>query len=404
MATNRARNTAEQLTDTARGPQLVEEGNAFRQLSGLATKPRNDAAESYDAIVIGAGQAGLAVGYFLQKRGLKFLILDGNARIGDSWRKRWDSLRLFSPAALDGLPGKPFPAARDYFPTKDEMGDYLESYAQHFALPVRMGMKVERVSKQDGRYFVEAGGQRFCAAHVVVAMGGYQRPNVPELAQQLDPAITQFHSSLYKNPSQLKPGPVLLVGGGNSGAELGAELSKTHKVYMAGRDNGNVPFEVRSWLGRNVLEPMLMRIVFHRILTTSTPIGRKARPHIISKGGPLIRTKASDLAKAGVERTPKVVGVQNGQPVLEDGRTLEVTNVIWCTGYHPSHDWIDLPVFDEDHRPKHDRGVVQGEEGLYFVGLPFLYAMSSAMIHGVARDAEHVVKAIGKRHNAAAKA
>jgi len=217
------------------------------------------------------------------------------------------------------------------------------------------------------------------------------------MAQQLDPAITQLHSSLYKNPSQLKPGPVLLVGGGNSGAELGAELSKTHKVYMAGRDNGSVPFEIRSWLGRNVLVRLLMRIVFHRILTMSTPIGRKVQPIIVSKGGPLIRTKNSDLAKVGVERTGKVTSVQNGLPVLEDGRVLEVTNVIWCTGYHPSHDWLDLPVFDAENRPKHDRGVAHGEEGLYFVGLPFLYAMSSAMIHGVSRDAEHVVKVLGKR-------
>ena len=397
MAKNQARsNAAQQLEPT--GPQLVEEGNAFRQLGGLsAPKPRTAAAERYDVVVIGAGQAGLSVGYYLKKRGLSFVLLEGNERVGDSWRKRWDSLRLFSPAALDGLVGMPYPAARDYFPTKDEMADYLESYAQHFALPVRCDMQVERVSKHDGRYLVEAGGQRFEAAHVVVAMGGYQKPLTPALASELDPAITQLHSSAYRNPSQLKPGPVLLVGAGNSGSELAVEIGKTHKVYMAGRETGYVPFDIRKWLGRNILARLLMRIVFHRVLTTSTPMGRKARPHIISKGGPLVRIKAADLAAVGVERTPRVASVQDGRPVLEDGRALEVGNVIWCTGYHPGFSWIDLPVFDEQHQPRHDRGVVSSEEGLYFVGLPFLYAMSSAMVHGVGRDAEHVVKAIGGR-------
>jgi putative flavoprotein involved in K+ transport len=402
MAKNHARsNAAQQLEPT--GPQLVEEGNAFRQLGGLsATKPRSEAAERFDVVVIGAGQAGLSVGYYLKKLGVRFVMLEGNERVGDSWRKRWDSLRLFSPAAMDGLAGMPYPAARDYFPTKDEMADYLQAYAQHFALPVRCGLEVERLSKQGGRYLVEAGGQRFEAPHVVVAMGGYQKPLTPALASELDPAITQLHSSDYRNPSQLKPGPVLLVGAGNSGSEIAVELGRTHKVFMAGRETGYVPFDIRKWLGRNILEPMLMRIVFHRVLTTGTPIGRKARPHIISKGGPLVRIKAADLAAVGVERASRVVSVQGGRPVLEDGRVLDVSNVVWCTGYHPGFRWIDLPVFDEQHQPRHERGVASGEEGLYFVGLPFLYAMSSAMVHGVGRDAEHVVKAIGRRRGRSA--
>ena len=384
----------------ARLPQLIEAGNAFRQLSNLPEhSPRVAAAERFDVIVIGAGQAGLSVGYHLARRGLRFVILDGGARIGDSWRKRWDSLRLFTPASLDGLVGMPFPAARDYFPTKDEMADYLEAYAERFALPVRCGMRVQQLTRRDdGLYVVRAGGSEYQASHVVVAMAAYQRPRIPELASALDPTIRQLHSSEYKSPAQLAPGTVLLAGAGNSGSELAVEIGRSHRVIMAGRDTGHVPFNIRGWLGRNVLARLLLRVVFHRLMTLNTPIGRKVRPQVLSKGGPLIRVREADLAAAGVQRAARVVAVRDGKPVLEDGRILEeVSNVVWCSGYHAGFDWIDLPVFGEDGNPRHQRGVVDGEAGLYFVGLPFLYAMSSTMIHGVGRDAEYVVNAISAR-------
>jgi len=385
-------------TTFAGTPQLVEEGQALAQLGRLSPpRPRAATPEQLDVVVIGAGQAGLSVGYYLARRGLRFAILDGNARIGDAWRKRWDSLRLFTPASLDGLVGMPFPGPSDAFPTKDEMADYLEAYAARFALPVRLGVRVERVSKRDGRYLIEAGERCFEAAHVVVAMAAYQQARVPELARELDPAITQLHSSQYRNPSQLKPGPVLLVGAGNSGSELAVEIGRTHRLYMAGRDTGYVPFNIRSWFGRNVAARLLLRIVFHRVLTTSTPMGRKARPGIVSKGGALIRVRSQDLAAVGVERVARVSAVRDGRPVLEDGRVLEVDNVIWCNGYDAGFSWIDLPVFDDRGEPRQVRGVVTDEPGLYFVGLPFLYAMSSTMIHGVGRDAAHVVDAIGAR-------
>jgi putative flavoprotein involved in K+ transport len=281
------------------------------------------------------------------------------------------------------------------------MADYLEAYAARFALPVRCGLKVERVSKRDGRYLIEAGEQRFEAAHVVIAMAVYQKPQVPAFAQELDAAITQLHSSEYRNPSQLHDGPVLLAGADNSGSELAVEIGRTHEVYMAGRETGLVPFEIRAWLGRNVLCRLLLRIVFHRVLTLSTPMGRKARPAILSKGGPLIRIKPKDLQAVGVKRTPRVTGVRDGRPMLEDGRVLDVANVIWCNGYQAGFSWIDLPVFDDGGQPRHERGVVTGETGLYFVGLPFLYAMSSTMIHGVGRDAKHVVRAIAARQSSA---
>jgi putative flavoprotein involved in K+ transport len=419
MAKNNAAADRKPTAQPVLGEQLLEEGAAFMRLhaltpggaAGASSKPVNaytanepatgGAEPPFDVIVIGAGQAGLSVGYHLKRCGLRFVILNGDARVGDSWRKRWDSLRLFTPASLDGLDGMPFPApSSDYFPTKDEMADYLEAYAARFALPVRCNVRVERVSKRDGRYLVQAGALELEAAHVVVAMAGYQQPRVPALAAELDPSIVQLHSSAYRNPSQLKPGALLIAGAGNSGSELAVELGRSHAIYMAGRDTGHVPFRITSWLGRNVLCRLLLRIVFHRLLTVKTPIGRKARPHVISKGGPLIRVRPEALAAAGVERTARVAGVRDGRPLLEDGRALDVANVIWCTGFDPGSAFIDLPVFDADGQPRHQRGVVDGEPGLYFVGLAFLYAMSSTMIHGVGRDAAFIAKTIAARERA----
>ena len=354
--------------------------------------------ERIQTVVIGAGQAGLSVGYHLSRRGLPFVILDAHARVGDSWRTRWDSLRLFTPARFDGLDGMPFPAPGDVFPTKDEMADYLETYAAHFALPVRTGVTVDRLSGEGDRYIVTAGDLGFEAEHVVVAMATYQSRRVPDFAGDLDPSVVQFHSSDYRNPSQLRKGGVLIVGAGNSGAEIGFELARAgHQVWMSGRDTGHIPFRTDGAAARLFLLRFVFRFVFHRLLTIDTPIGRRARPKIISHGGPLIRVKPRDLEAAGVVRVPRTVGVRNGQPEIADGRVLDIANVIWCTGFHLGHSWIRLPVFGEDGEPRQHRGVVPNQPGLYFVGPHFLYAMSSTMIHGVGRDAERVVEVIAAR-------
>ena len=359
--------------------------------------------ERFDVVVIGGGQAGLSVGHYLARQGLSFVILDASARIGDAWRHRWDSLRLFTPAKYDGLAGMPFPAAPDSFPTKDEMADYLEAYAAHFRLPVRSGIRVDRLVREGDAYVVSAGSRRFEAAHVVVAMATYQAPKLPSIGAELSPSILQMHSSEYRNPGQLREGDVLLVGAGNSGSEIAVELSRSRRVWMAGRDTGHVPFRIDGAMAK-LLAPVLFRVVFHRILTTGTPMGRKARQRVMTQGAPLIRVKPKDLAAAGVERVPRVAGARDGLPLLQDGRTLPVGNVIWCTGFHGGFDWIDLPVVDERGEPVHDRGVARNEPGLYFVGLHFLYSFSSTMIHGVARDAEHVANAIAARSPAPAAA
>jgi len=277
------------------------------------------------------------------------------------------------------------------------MADYLESYASHFQLPVRNGVKVDGISRWGGRYIVTAGDRRFEAEHVVVAMATYQSPKTPRFASELDPGIVQLHSRDYRNPQQLREGGVLIAGAGNSGSEIAIEVARTHKTWMSGRDTGHLPYRIGGLAARLFLQRLVFRLVFHRILTVKTPIGRKVRERVLSQGGPLIRVMPADLKAAGVERVPKVSGVRDGVPLLEDGRILDVANVIWCTGFHPGFSWIHLPVLDADGWPKHDSGVADDEPGLYFVGLPFIYAFSSTMVHGVGRDAERIADVIANR-------
>ena len=356
--------------------------------------------ERVETVVVGGGQAGLSVGYHLARRGLPFVILDANERIGDAWRKRWDSLRVFTPARYNGLAGVPFPAPPHSFPTKDEVADYLEAYAARFELPVRTGVMVDGLSKEGDRFVVASGDLRFEAENVVVAMATYQIPRVPPFAQELDPDVVQLHSSEYRNPSQLRDGGVLVVGASDSGAEIALEVASGHPTWMSGRHPGHVPFRIGSVTGRYLGVPLVIGFLFHHVLTINTPIGRKVRPKLLHASGINVRVKPKDIAAAGIERVPRTVGVRDGLPVLEDQRVLQVSNVIWCTGFRPDFSWIDLPVFGEEEEPiepLHQRGIVANEPGLYFVGLSLLYAASSSLLRGVGRDAERVVKAIASR-------
>ena len=356
--------------------------------------------ERVETLVVGGGQAGLAVGYHLAQRGLPFVVLDANERIGDAWRKRWDSLRLFTPARFNALPGMAFPGPGQAFSTKDDVADYLEAYATRFELPVRTGVRVDRLSRNGSRFVVEAGDRILEAANVVVAMASHQVPRVPPFAHELDPGIHQLHSGEYRNPSQLQEGPALVVGVGNSGAEIAIEVVDEHPTWLAGKETGHVPFRIERVPARFVFLPLMFRFIGHRVLTVRTPIGRRMRPKLLSHGAPLVRVKPKDISAAGIERVPRVVGVRDGLPLLEDDRVLEPANVVWCTGFRPDFSWIDLPVFGEDDdpiEPIHHRGIVTEAPGLYFVGLFFLYAMSSGFLPGVGRDAEHVVKEIASR-------
>lgn len=352
------------------------------------------AAEYVNTIVIGAGQAGLSTGYHLARRGVPFVILDAGARVGEVWRQRWDSLRLFTPARYAGLDGMRFEAEPFYFPTKNEFADYLESYAARFALPVRTRVRIERLSRSGERFLLVAGGHRFEADNVIVAMAKYQRRRVPPFASELAPGIRQLHSLEYRTPSQWQDGGVLVVGAGNSGAEIALEAAPDHETWLAGPDTGHVPFRIDGLPARLFVTTLVLRVLFHRVLSLATPIGRRARPRILGSAAPLIRTKPHDLHKAGVRRVPRVVGVRNGRPLLEDGRVVDVANVVWCTGFDNGLSWIDLPVFDSAGEPRHHAGVADDEPGLYFVGRQFQYAFSSDMIHGVGRDAARIADAI----------
>ena len=354
--------------------------------------------ERFETVVIGGGQAGLAMGYYLAKSGRSYVILDAEERVGDAWRKRWDSLLLFTPARWVGLPGGHFPGSGSSFPTKDAMADYLETYADRFSLPVRNGIHVDRLWKEGDRYVIAAGDRRFEADNVVVAVGANRIPTVPAFADQLDPTIVQMHSSEYKGLSQLHEGGVLVVGAGNSGADISMEVVREHPTWLSGKDTGHVPFRIETPVARHVLL-RIMRFVGQHVLTLRTPLGRKLRARFATQGGsvPLVRVKPKDIVAAGIERVPRVVSVRDGLPVLDDGRVMHVSNVIWCTGFRQDYSWIDLPIAGESGFVRQERGLVASQPGLYFVGLLFQFAVTSDALVGVGRDAAFVAKHLAAR-------
>jgi putative flavoprotein involved in K+ transport len=343
-----------------------------------------------DTVVIGGGQAGLAVGYHLTRQDRDFVILDAGQRVGAAWRHRWDSLRLFTLARFNQLPGLPFPAPGGSFPTKDEMADYLEAYAGRFQLPVELEVVVDELGRRGDHYRITAGHRSLEARHVVVATGAATTPRVPAFAEQLDPAIVQLHSADYRNPGQLRDGAVLVVGAGNSGAEIALELARTHHTWLAGRDTGRIPIT----LGGPIFQAM------NRLLTVDTRLGRRFTPQGAGRGTPLVRVRPQDLTDAGVQRAPRLTGVSGGRPRLGDGRVLEVDNLVWCTGFTRDYRWIRLPVLGPSGDPVHHRGVVDTEPGLYFVGLPFQYSLASSLVGGVGPDAQYLVEQIAAREDA----
>lgn len=352
----------------------------------------NDVAGTLDTMVIGGGQAGLAIGYYLKEQGRKFVILDANSRTGDGWRKRWDSLRLFTPAKYNGLPGFPLPGDPLSFPTKDEMADYLEGYAANLKLPIRTGVRVERLWQDGDRFIAVCDGQRWEARNVVVANGAERQPKAPAFAAEVSPSIVQLHSSAYRNPGQLAEGPVLVVGLGNSGAEIAREVSRTHPTLVAGKSTGQIPVKHGRMAARFVLP--LVRFAGLHVLSLGTPIGRKAAPNLTAHGAPLIRTKVKDLAAAGARFVPRVTGVDNGLPVLTDGSRPEVDNIIWCTGFREDYDWIDPSLLGDGGRPRQYRGVALDSPGLFFLGQKFMYAVTSATLPGTCRDARYLAAKI----------
>lgn len=355
-----------------------------------------DHSERTNTLVIGGGQAGLLVGYELARRGIPFLIVDANMRTGDSWRNRWDSLTLFTPNWANGLAGLPFPGEKWVCPSKDEMADYLEQYAAHHELPIRHGVRIERLARSGHGFVATADGATFNAENVVVAMANLQQSRVPEFADQLSSEIVQLHSLDYHGPAQLPDGPVLVVGVGNSGAEIAMDLVSTHEVLLSGKESGAMPFRPDRLSGR-IMMPFVGKVILNRLLSRSTPIGRKAQQKMRNEALPLGRTKPRDLAHAGVIRRPRTVGVEDGKPLTADGQRLEVAGVVWCTGCTRGFDWIDLPVFDEEGHVSQERGVVQAQPGLYFLAQRFQHSPLSDTLLGISREAPWVVEHLASR-------
>jgi putative flavoprotein involved in K+ transport len=349
--------------------------------------PRGSA-EYVPTVVIGGGQAGLVIGYHLKQAAERFVILEAGARVGDSWRRRWDSLRLFSFPRYASLPGWRMP--QKTFPTKNEMADYLEAYVEHFELPVRTGVRTERLARHGDGFVLSTTSGEIYADRVVIATGAFQNPYVPGFAAELDPGIRQLHSYDYRNPEQFADGPVLVVGGGNSGAEIALEAVRNgHSTWLAGRHPGQVPVRIESPQAK-VVVPMVM-FLFRKVLTLNTPMGRKARGPAVEHGTPLVRTKAEDLQAAGVARLPRIAGVRDGLPVTAEGKTVDPATVVWCTGFRPYYGWIELPITGADGHPVTDRGV-SPERGLYFMGLEFQFSAASATIQGLDQDARYLMR------------
>jgi len=331
--------------------------------------------------VIGGSQSGLAVGQQLAQRGLKFVILEAGASVGDVWRSRWDSLKLFTPAQYSGLPGMPFPLPRDTYPSKDDVASYLESYVTAFDLPVRLHAKVVSLTEQDGRYIVSTADERFEARQVVVATGPFQTPFVPAVARGLDETVVQIHSADYRHPGQLPDGDLLVVGGGNSGFQIAEELASTRKVALAvGQKMPSLP---QRLLGKDLFW-WLSGVGFMRVNTDSR-LGRKLATRDV-----LIGSSVRGLRRAGVTMRGRLTDAVGRRVRFDDGSEHDVDAIVWATGYRADFTWIDCPAIkDAEGGIVHRRGVTDAK-GLFFVGLPWQYTRGSALIGFVGRDAAFI--------------
>jgi putative flavoprotein involved in K+ transport len=342
----------------------------------------SDGGDALDVLVIGAGQAGLAVGYHLQRAGMRFLLVDAAAEIGASWRDRWDSLTLFTPAQYDGLPGMEFPAPADTHPTRGQVADYLQAYAARFELPVLLGTRVDRLHRAGDGFVVPTSQGVLHARQVVVATGPFQTPVAPAVGAGLGANVTQLHSAEYRNPSQIGAGPVVVVGGGNSGRQIALELAATHDVTLA-VGTGALELPQRVW-GRDLFWWLTKLGVITR--TADSPLARRMR----ARGDLVIGTPMKKLHAAGVQVKPRVTGATDGAVTFADATQARPTTVIWATGFRSDYSWIDVPGVVTDGGVNHERGVTP-VPGLSFIGLPWQHTRGSALLGFVKEDAAWLV-------------
>jgi putative flavoprotein involved in K+ transport len=339
--------------------------------------------DRHEVIVVGGGQSGLAAGYFLSRQGRKFKILEAAEEPATAWRARWDSLKLFTSARYSALPGLAFPGDPDRYPTRDEVVSYLTEYARRFEFPVGFGSRVRSLTRSNGSYLLKAEDRTYEADQVVVATGPFQTPRVPALAKRLDPAVVQLHSSAYRNPSDIPQGPVLIVGGGNSGFQIAEELAALHETHLSvGSRQTPLPQRV---LGRDLFWYLEATGLIRK--TVESRIGRR-----LSGRDTLIGSTPRALRRRhDVQLHPRAVGADGSMVRFSDGAPLDVGAVIWATGYTSDYSWIDVPVLDERGGAVHRRGVTDSP-GLYFLGLTWQYTRGSALIGWVKDDAEFIAE------------
>ncbi len=341
--------------------------------------------DTVEVIVVGAGQAGLAIAWYLARLGLRFRVLEASAELGQSWRSRWDSLTLFTPAQYDALPGMPFPAPADTYPTKEPVADYLQAYADAFRLPVRLNARVTSLSRSGDGFEVRTADETFSARRVVVATGPFQVPVIPPAGGGLDSAVTQIHSADYRNPQKLPDGPVLVVGGGNSGLQIAAELSASRRVDVS---MGTSPPILPQRLAGRDLFWWLTRLGLMRVPAESR-LGRRVQ----ARGEFVIGTSRRRLKGAGVTFRPRLVGADGRTVRFADGSTLDVGAVLWATGYRSDYSWISIPGVVRNGRVAHRRGV-SDVPGLYFLGLSWQHTRGSALLGFLDEDASHIADRI----------
>ncbi len=340
--------------------------------------------ERSEVIVVGGGQAGLVAGYHLSRAQVPFLILDASSRVGEPWRRRWDSLLLFTVARYSSLPGLPFPGDPEHFPGKDEVADYLETYARTLAQPVRLDTPVTGLERSDGSYRLDTAAGAYAARQIIVATGAYQQPYVPAIARKLDDDVIQLHGAEYRNAGQISGESVLVVGASNSGAGIAADLADGRRVHLShGRKLRHMP---RRILGKSLHwwgdKSGLIAAPF------DSWRGRTQRNDF------LVGTSLRQLARRhGIEVVGRAVDAAGRTVRFEDGREVEVDAVVWATGYRSDYSWIKLAVFDEQGEPVHRRGVTDCP-GLYFLGMPTQYSRGSSLIYWVKDDAAYIVELV----------
>ncbi|WP_025027476.1 flavin-containing monooxygenase [Caldalkalibacillus mannanilyticus] len=341
--------------------------------------------KNVQVVIIGAGQAGMAIGYYLKQQGESFILLDSSKRIGDSWRRRYESLVLFTPRGYSSLPGLPMKGSAEGFPTKDEVADYLEQYATHFQLPVQLNTYVKSLKKITNQFQLKTSQGTIIADQVVVASGAFQQPYIPPIVKSKNPEteLFQVHSSSYQSPAQIPRGSTLVIGGGNSGAQIAVELVEDREVTIA--TNHPFHFLPLHFLGKSIFFWLeRLGLLYAGINTLKGKWFRKRNDPIF--GSDLKKL----LAEEKVKLRPKVRQVIGNEVIFEDHSSERYDNIIWSTGFTPSYEWIEIEgALSDKGVPLHERGI-SPIKGLYYMGLPWQYQRGSALLCGVGRDAEYL--------------